>query len=288
MDQIILYTVISLSILGIILALILFVIARQFKVIEDPRIDEVEEVLPGANCGGCGYPGCRGFADVCVKADDLTGLFCPAGGNDCMSSVAEILGLEAVAKDPEVAVVRCSGSLQQRARANIYDSVTTCAGSALLYSGDTGCQYGCLGFGDCVQVCNFDAVYINKLTGLPVIEDDKCTSCGACVTACPKNIIELRKKNRKDRKIYVSCINRDKGGIAKKSCSVACTGCTLCEKECKFEAITIENFLSYIDGDKCKLCRKCAPVCPTGAILEINFPPKKEKKEEADSAKADK
>jgi len=283
MYDILIYTIISLSVLGVILALVLFVIARQFRVIEDPRIDDVEEALPGANCGGCGYPGCRGFAEACVKADGLSGLFCPAGGNDCMTTIAGVLGLEAIEKDPEVAVIRCSGSLQVRPRANVYDSITTCAACALLYSGDTGCQYGCLGFGDCVEVCNFDAIYIDKLTGLPVVEDDKCTGCGSCVTACPKDIIELRKKNKKDRKIYVSCINKDKGGIAKKSCSVACIGCGKCEKECKFEAITVENFLAYIDPEKCKLCRKCVEVCPTGAILEMNFPPKKEKKEEVKS-----
>jgi ferredoxin len=133
---------------------------------------------------------------------------------------------------------------------------------------------------------------MNPETGLPEVIDDKCTACNACVTACPNNIIELRKKAKKDRKIYVSCVNQDKGPVAKKSCDVACIGCGKCVKVCPFDAITLNNFLAFIDSDKCKLCRKCVPECPTNAIIEIGFPPKKpkvEKKEEAttDTSKDD-
>ena len=120
------------------------------------------------------------------------------------------------------------------------------------------------------------------------INPDECTACGACVKACPNFIIELRKKNKKDRKIFVSCINQDKGGIAKKACSVACIGCGKCAKVCTFDAITIENFLAYIDPNKCKLCRKCAPECPTNAILELNFPPRKEKPAKPESNEGNK
>jgi len=131
----------------------------------------------------------------------------------------------------------------------------------------------------CVDACDFDAMYMDKETGLPQIIDDNCVACGACVKACPRNIIELRKKAKKDRKIYVSCVNKDKGGPARKACKVTCIGCGKCEKVCKFDAITIENNLSFIDSDKCKLCRKCVEECPTGAIHELNFPPKKPKVE---------
>ena len=280
MSPIVLYTIISLSATGIAAAIILFVIAQRFKVIEDPRLDLVEDALPGANCGGCGFAGCRNFAEACVRADNLGKLFCPPGGNDTMAEVAAILDKEAVEKDPLVAVIRCSGSFAHRAKVNNYDGAASCAIASSLYSGDTGCQYGCLGHGDCVRVCEFDAIHMNPETGLPVVTDDKCTACNACVVACPKDIIELRKKNKRDRKIFVSCINQDKGGIAKKSCSVACIGCGKCEKVCPHDAITIENFLAYIDPVKCKLCRKCVPECPTNAILEINFPPIKEKEAE--------
>ncbi|PKP37104.1 MAG: ferredoxin, partial [Bacteroidetes bacterium HGW-Bacteroidetes-15] len=124
-----------------------------------------------------------------------------------------------------------------------------------------------------------DAIYIDPETGLPVISEEKCTACGACVKACPKFIIEMRKKGPKGKRIFVSCINKDKGGIAKKACAVACIGCNKCVKICPHDAIVMENFLAYIDYDKCKLCRKCTEECPTGAILELNFPPRKKKEE---------
>jgi Na+-translocating ferredoxin:NAD+ oxidoreductase subunit B len=268
-------TIISLSVIGGLSGFILFLIAQKFKVFEDPRIDDVEAVLPGANCGGCGYPGCRGFAENCVKAETLDTLFCPVGGNDGMAKVAEALGKAAVVKDPVVAVVRCSGSPDHRARNTHYDSAATCEIASVLFSGDTACSYGCLGLGDCVRVCAFDAIRMNPLTLLPEVIDEKCTACGACVKACPKVIIEMRKKFKKDRKVFVSCVNQDKGAVAKKACSVACIGCKACVKACTFDAITIENFLAYIDPVKCTLCRKCVAVCPTDSILEINFPPRK-------------
>lgn len=279
MSSIVLYTILSLSLLGAVAAIILFFVAQKFKVYEDPRIDQVDEALPGANCGGCGYPGCRGFAEACVKADSLDGLFCPVGGNATMSEVASVLGKVAAAQEPKVAVVRCSGSCEVRPKVNKYDGAQSCTIAASLYSGDTGCQYGCLGLGECVEACDFGAMYMDEDTGLPVIIDDKCVACGACVEACPKDIIELRKKNKKDRKIFVSCVNQDKGATAKKSCEVACIGCKKCQKVCPFDAITVENFLAYIDPEKCKLCRKCVLECPTSAILEINFPPRKQKVE---------
>jgi len=279
MNQVVTYTIITLSATGVAAAIILYIIARRFRVIEDPRIHEVEDALPSANCGGCGYPGCHNFAEACVKAENLSGLFCPVGGNDTMHDVASILGMEATEQDPQVAVVRCSGSYACRPRTNNYDGAASCAVASSLYAGDTGCQYVCLGHGDCCRVCEFDAIHMNPETGLPEVTDEKCTACNACVEACPKDIIELRKRNKRDRKIFVSCINEDKGGIAKKSCSVACIGCGKCEKVCPHDAITIENFLAYIDPVKCKLCRKCVPVCPTNAILEIGFPPPKPKSE---------
>ncbi|MCG8700645.1 MAG: Fe-S cluster domain-containing protein [Bacteroidales bacterium] len=277
MNTVLLYTVLSLSALGVLAAIVLYFVAQKFKVVEDPRIDEVEEILPAANCGGCGYPGCRNFAEVCVKSESLDGLLCPVGGGDVMQAVAKILGMEASVADPRVAVLKCNGNCDVRPKINEYDSATTCSISAMLYGGDTGCQHGCLGHGDCVTVCTFDALHMNTQTGLPEVIDDKCTSCGACVKACPRELFELRKRAKKDRKIYVACNNEEKGGIAKKNCKAACIGCSKCLKICPFEAIVIKNNLAYIDSDKCRLCRKCVTECPTNAIIEIGFPPKKVK-----------
>jgi Na+-translocating ferredoxin:NAD+ oxidoreductase RNF subunit RnfB len=275
MSLTIVYTIVTLSAIGTLAAIILYFVAQKFKVYEDPRIDEVESALPGANCGGCGYTGCHAFAEACVSKNDLSDLFCPVGGNDCMAGVANILGLEAVAQTPRVAVVRCNGTCEHRPKTNRFDGVASCAVASSLYSGDTACQYGCLGMGDCVAACDFDAIHMNLQTGLPEVDDNKCVACGACVEACPKSLIELRKKAPKGRKIYVSCRNTDRGGIARKACTVACIGCGKCQKECNFGAITIENNLAFIDSDKCKLCRKCVAVCPTNAIIELNFPPRK-------------
>lgn len=277
--NIILLSVIVLGLVGLLAGLILFFTAQKFKVYEDPKIDLVEDSLPAANCGGCGYPGCRNFAEACVKADSLDDLFCPVGGNDTMKKVAEILGKTVEEKDKEVAVVRCSGSPEFRKRTNDYDGALTCAMEHALYGGHTDCSYGCLGHGDCVVACDFDAIHMNPETLLPEVIEDKCTACGACVVACPKDIIELRPVGKKSRRIFVSCINQDKGGIAKKACEVACIGCKACFNVCKFEAITIENFLAYIDPIACKLCRACVTVCPTNAIWELNFPPRKIKKD---------
>jgi electron transport complex protein RnfB len=276
MSSTILITIIMLSLLGLGSAVILYFIAQKFKVVEDPRIDLVTEVLPGVNCGGCGYAGCRSLAEALVQSDTFEGIYCPVGGADAMGKAAVILDRQPVAVEPKVAVVRCNGTPENCARTTNYDGAANCRVAHALYRGTTGCQFGCLGCGDCVPVCLFDAIYIDPVTMLPVVNDDKCVSCGACVKACPRNIIELRKKARKDRKIYVSCVNKDKGGPARKACNVACIGCGKCVKICPYEAITMVDNLAFIDSFKCKLCRKCVAECPTNAIIELNFPAKEQ------------
>ena len=285
MSSTVLFTIAMLSALGLLAAVILYFVAQKFKVVEDPRIDTVNEALPGANCGGCGYTGCRAFAETLVKSESFEGLNCPVGGADTMAKIAVILDRQPVAVEPRVAVVRCNGSPDHAIRTSFYDGAVSCRVAHALYGGQTACQYGCLGCGDCVEACKFDAMYMDPVTQLPVIIDYKCVACGACVKACPRNIIELRKRNKKDRKIFVSCGNKDKGGPARKACQVACIGCGKCVKVCPYEAITMDNNLAFIDSFKCKLCRKCVTECPTGAILEIGFPVKEAKPAEpADAA----
>lgn len=280
-------TVLVVSGLGALLALLLFVVAKQFKVEEDPRIDEVEKLLPGANCGGCGFPGCRGMSEALVKNDDISSLYCPVGGAECMKAVATYLGKAAAERAPMVAVVRCAGSCENRPKTNTFDGAHSCLVASSLYAGDTGCSFGCLGLGDCVAKCEFDALHINHATGLPEVDEEKCTACGACVKACPKMIIELRKKAPKGRKIYVSCVNKAKGAVARKACKVACIGCGKCAKVCAHDAITVENNLAYIDSMKCKMCRKCVVECPTGAIVEVGFPARKVETPETQTAKTE-
>ena len=267
--------VLALCVIGIVAAVLLFVVAQKFRVEEDPRIDEVEKMLPGANCGGCGFPGCRGLADQLVKSDDISSLYCSVSGSDVMKKIADYLGKTAAEKEPMIAVIRCNGSCDKRPHVNIYNGAPSCKVEAALYGGETGCSYGCLGNGDCVAACQFGAIAINPETQLPEVDEEKCTACGACVAACPKGIIELRKKGVKGRRIYVGCMNQDKGAIARKVCQVACIGCGKCAKNCSFEAITLQNNLAYIDAEKCRLCRKCVTECPTGSIREVNFPLRK-------------
>lgn len=277
--DLILVAVISLGAIGLISAVILYAASKKFAVYEDPRIGQVAEVLPQANCGGCGYPGCSGFAAACVKAGSLEGKLCPVGGQPTMEKVAAILGLEATASEPKVAVVRCNGTCANRPCITTYNGVRSCAIAHATYGGETGCSFGCLGCGDCVSACQFDAIHINPETGLPEVDENKCTACGACSKACPRNIIEIRPKGKNNRRVVVMCVNKDKGAVANKACSASCIGCGKCVKVCPFEAITLENNLAYIDPAKCKSCRKCEMECPKGAIHAINFPPRKQKTE---------
>lgn len=271
----ILFAIIVLSVIGVVFAFIIYGVDLKFKVFEDPKIDEVAELLPGANCGGCGYAGCRGLAEAIVKKGEIGDLYCPVGGNETIAKISECLGVEAVSREPQVAVIRCSGSLANAPHKIKYDGLQKCAFANTVAVGESGCPNGCLGFGDCVQACQFDAISLNENTGLPEVDEEKCTACGACVKSCPRNVIELRNIGPKSKRIFVSCINKEKGAIAKKNCSAACIGCGKCVKICPQEAISLENNLAYIDFTKCKLCRKCVFECPTGAILELNFPPRK-------------
>lgn len=274
----ILTAVLVLGAIALIAALVLYFVSRKFAVKEDPRIGQVTEILPGANCGGCGFAGCSGMAAALVKGADagsIEGLRCPVGGDSVMTPIADLLGMAAGHAEPLVAVVRCNGSCEFRPRTAEYDGLRTCAAMNATSAGETGCGYGCLGCGDCERACTFDAIHINPETGLPEVDEDKCTSCGACVKACPRHIIELRKKGPKNRRVYVRCVNKDKGAVARKACQVACIGCGKCVKVCQFDAITLENNLAYVDFTKCRLCTKCVDACPTGAMTKVNFPERK-------------
>jgi ferredoxin len=185
-----------------------------------------------------------------------------------MKQIAAILGQSAVECEPKIAVVCCNGSCDKRKPINTYDGPGNCAVVSALYGGETACSYGCLGLGDCVTACLFGGVRINPETGLPEIDETLCNACGSCVKVCPKQLIQLRKKGADSHRIYVACMNKDKGAVAKRACSAACTACLRCQKICESEAIIIADNLAFIDDSKCTLCGKCVKECTTSAIVE--------------------
>ena len=275
-------SIIILSIIGLVSATLLYVISRKFHVEEDPRIDEIEAVLPGANCGGCGFAGCRNFAEQCAKATSLDNLLCPVGGNAVMQKIAPIVEMEAVEQAPRIAVVRCNGSCENRPQTSHYEGAHSCAVEAALYSGESNCNYGCLGEGDCAAACDFGGITMDPVTRLPIVDPDICIACGSCVKACPRNIIELRK--RQEPRVYVACNNRDKGIIARKVCSAACIGCGKCAKSCPNGAITLADNLAYIDDSLCLSCQACVEGCPTHAIHVVGIAEKNSTINEKESA----
>ncbi len=264
--NIVFVSVFILGLWGALSALVLYFTSKKFNFPTNPLIAEVEAVLPAVNCGGCGQASCHGFAVACVKSNSLHNMVCTVGGKSIMEDVASILGKTANPVIPTVAVVRCGGSCELRPHINQFGGASSCAVVHNLYGGETGCSWGCIGLGDCVEPCKFDAIKINPETLLPEISDNKCTSCNACVTACPKGIIELRNLGEPAHKIYVNCVAKD-SGVAD-SCAVACNGCEKCVEVCEDKAINMIGQLVYIDSTFCTLCGKCVSVCPTNAIVE--------------------
>ena len=252
--QVILIAVAALAILGFVLALLLFVVSKRFAVKEDPRIGQVLEALPGANCGGCGFPGCGGMAAACVKAADagsLEGLNCPVGGAECMQKVAGILGMEVAAAAPKLAVVRCNGTCEVRPRFTAYDGVKSCRVANSTCMGETQCSYGCLGCGDCVDACLFDAIHQK---------------------ACPRGIMEVRTVSGENKDAFVvSCMNMDKGAEAMKICASSCIACKKCQNACGSDAVHVGNNVAYINPDACVLCGACFEACPRGTIVSVSI-----------------
>lgn len=259
-------TILVLGLTGLLGALLLYVVARRFSVAEDPRIESIAALLPGANCGGCGRKGCRDFATECVRSGSLAGLYCPVGGEELMAKVSRIIGVDAVAATPMTAVLRCNGTCAARPLRYDYDGARSCAVMAAVAVGSRGCAYGCLGCGDCVSACAFDALRLNPATGLPEVDADKCVACGKCVGACPRHLLELRPRGKRERRVWVACSSGDRGAVARKICASACIGCGKCARTCPFGAIVVSGNLAYIDPALCRACGKCIGVCPTGAI----------------------
>lgn len=263
-------TMIVLGAIGLIAAVLLFIAAKKFFVYEDPKIGEIEELLPGANCGGCGFSGCHAFAMECANAKSMDGLNCTSLNADGMKKIAAIAGLTPGSSQRKVAIVRCSASCDNRDPRNHYDGVKSCAIENALYQGESDCIYGCLGCGDCVKACPFGAMQMLPGEELPHVDTDKCTGCGKCVDACPRNLCELAPYSDGKPIVWVACANRDRGPIAMKECGVACIGCSKCRKVCPAEAPEINSFLAHIDQAKCTACGECIKACPRKSITSTS------------------
>lgn len=263
-------------------ALTLNRVAKKFHVDENPLVGRVESLLPGANCGGCGLNGCHDFAVQSVNTGRLEGFYCPSAGKEGMDKIAEVLGCTATDRMPDVAVMKCAGTKDTKtAFASRYSGPRKCA-IMNMTAGDYDCDNSCLGCGDCIEVCRWDAITYNTEKGIVEIDASKCVGCGMCVTACPRYIIELRPKGKRERRVWVACGNCQKGAITRKQCTVGCIGCGLCVKACRFEAITISDSHAYIDPKKCVTCGKCVGVCPTKAIHNVNVSVKPKEDEGTD------
>lgn len=248
---------------GLFIGIFLGLAGIWFSVQVDEREEKVLEALPGNNCGGCGYPGCSGLAAAIVEGKaKVNG--CPVGGETVGNAIAAIMGVEAQEGEKTVAFVKCQGDCDKTRQLYSYTGNEDCAMVQFVPSGGPkSCDFGCLGYGNCVKACPFDAIHIKN--GVAVVDEEKCKACGKCVAACPKKLIELVPYKNK---IRVACSNKDKGPMAMKVCDTACIGCGLCSKNCPNEAISVNDFLAKIDYEKCTQCGICAEKCPKKAIVK--------------------
>lgn len=248
--------------IGLFIGLFLGVAGIKFKVEVDEKEEAILAVLPGNNCGGCGFPGCSGLAGAIAKGEAAVGT-CPVGGEPVAKQIAEIMGVEAEDSVRQVAFVKCQGDCDKTKVDYEYTGAQDCNMLAFVPNGGPKtCNYGCLGFGSCVKACPFDAIHV--VNGVAVVDKEACKACGKCVAVCPKNLIELIPY---DAKYVVACSSKDKGPVVMKGCSVGCIGCTLCAKNCPNEAVTIDGFLSHIDQEKCVKCGACMEKCPKKSIV---------------------
>jgi len=247
-------------VIGLISGLVLSVASIVFAVPVDEMQEALRECLPGANCGACGYSGCDGYAKALADKTAENGL-CAPGGPDVAEECANILGKPAVAMERKVAMIQCGGHLDNVSIKFEYHGIDTCKAVSMMYAGDSACAYGCLGHGDCAEVCPENAITV--CNGLAVVNTESCIGCGLCKKVCPKNIIDIVPDKFRQ---HVRCKNTDKGGETRKVCKVGCIGCMKCQKICPFDAITVTNNNATIDYGKCKNCGKCKDVCPVNAI----------------------
>jgi len=251
--------------LTFLLASLLIFANRKLFVVEDPRLDVVEDILPSANCGGCGFPSCRSFSEALVKGEVLPGK-CSVSTEEQREEIADILKVDVGAGVREVARLACAGGDNVAANQADYQGLQTCLGANQVGGGNKACHWGCIGFGDCAKVCTFDAIQMDA-HGLPVVDESKCTACGDCVDICPKNLFSLQAINHC---LWVACKNQEMGDEVLDSCQVGCTACARCEMDAPEGLVEMENNLPKVDYAKGTVGRESIERCPTGAIVWIN------------------
>ena len=257
--------VIAIAALGgltLLLAIMLIVANKKLFVYEDPRIDKVEDMLPHANCGACGYPGCRPFAEALVLKKSLPGK-CTVSSDEGRQSIAEFLGVALGAEEKQVARLACAGGMNVAINRAQYIGVQSCQAANLVSGGGKGCFWGCLGHGDCESVCDFDAITMNE-HGLPIVDIEKCTACGDCVEVCPKDLFSLQPISHK---LWIACKNLEQGEAILEDCQVGCTACGKCAMDAPGELITMKNNLPVINYSESHNTQKPIQRCPTGAIV---------------------
>lgn len=254
------------AIVGIIAGVVLVVASHFFKVEVDETFTKVRECLPGANCGACGYAGCDSYAEAVANGKAEANL-CVPGGAGTVSQLSEILGVEVSATEEKVAFVMCNGDCNAVDYMDVvYECVEGCKASKLIYGGPSACKFGCIGCGDCAEVCPVNAICVHD--NLAHINPDLCIACGLCAKTCPNKVIDLIPKKSK---VVVMCNNPEKGAVARKHCKNVCFGCKKCERVCPTQAIKVENNIARIDYDKCSGCRECFDSCVTNCIKAVDF-----------------
>ena len=259
----ILTPILIVGIIGLLAGVILAVASIVMAVPKDEKAEALEEILPGANCGACGFSGCSGYAAAMAKGEAKPGL-CSPGGADVAQKCAQLLGGGNVEMEYKTALVHCLGSYDNTTDKMVYDGIPSCSAAAFLMGGITSCRYGCMGLGDCQRACEYGAITI--CNGLARVDPAKCKGCSQCVAACPKGIISLVPLKKQ---AVVKCSNCDKAKDTMKVCNIGCIGCGKCSRTCESGAIAVENGVAKVDPQKCTACGKCVEACPRHAITML-------------------
>lgn len=261
----ILFASVLIGVIGLISGILLAISSIVMSVKSNKKQEAIRSMLPGANCGACGYTGCDGYAEALALQKEKNIALCKPGGQATVDQLSRYLNLETMQAEKTTAMVLCRGNCQQTAKKADYQGVKSCHMAKQVANGDGQCGYGCLGYGDCVSACNYEALHL--IDGIAFVDANKCTSCMQCIQNCPQHIIQLIPYEKAVSVVF--CSNEDRAPVANKVCQSSCIACGLCVKNCPEHCITIENNHAKIDYQKCTNCTACQKVCPHHCILSL-------------------